>query len=299
MPLQGATAPTRDTQGVASLALGWVLHWAFSPHLPNPELEYIILCTHAKTTARTHTANVIMKSRAIVLHITKYNDEQLIADLLTENQGNLGMIVRISRSKRAAVRHTLFQPLAILDLEWEHRPKANLQRPKAVQVAWPLCSLPTAPYKLSIAMFVAEVLHHAIKQEPDSHTIFNYVLRSVQWLDVCQSGFANFHLVFLLRLTHFLGFMPNVEDAREGDYFDLRASCFTAQQPSHADFLAPRDAALVPKLMRMRYDTMRFFHFNGAERSRLLEYINLYYRLHVPNFPELKSLAVLKDLFAH
>ena len=29
MPLQGATAPTRDTQGAASLALGYVLHWAF------------------------------------------------------------------------------------------------------------------------------------------------------------------------------------------------------------------------------------------------------------------------------
>ena len=29
LPFQGATAPTRDTQGVASLALGYVLHWAF------------------------------------------------------------------------------------------------------------------------------------------------------------------------------------------------------------------------------------------------------------------------------
>ena len=29
LPLQGATAPTRDTQGAASLALGYVLHWAF------------------------------------------------------------------------------------------------------------------------------------------------------------------------------------------------------------------------------------------------------------------------------
>nr|DAT33832.1 MAG TPA: hypothetical protein [Caudoviricetes sp.] len=37
MPLQGATAPTRDTQGVASLALGYVLHWAFSPPLLNPK----------------------------------------------------------------------------------------------------------------------------------------------------------------------------------------------------------------------------------------------------------------------
>ena len=37
--LQGATAPTRDTQGVASLALGYVLHWAFSPPLLNPKLQ--------------------------------------------------------------------------------------------------------------------------------------------------------------------------------------------------------------------------------------------------------------------
>ncbi|WP_337419124.1 hypothetical protein, partial [Prevotellamassilia timonensis] len=40
LPLQGATAPTRDTQGVASLALGYVLHWAFSPPLINPEIEF-------------------------------------------------------------------------------------------------------------------------------------------------------------------------------------------------------------------------------------------------------------------
>ena len=39
LPFQGATAPTRDTQGVASLALGYVFHWAFSPPLLNPKLE--------------------------------------------------------------------------------------------------------------------------------------------------------------------------------------------------------------------------------------------------------------------
>ena len=31
----------RKTQGVASLALGWVLHWAFSPRLLNPKLELL------------------------------------------------------------------------------------------------------------------------------------------------------------------------------------------------------------------------------------------------------------------
>ena len=31
----------RKPQGVASLALGYVLHWAFSPSLLNPKLQYI------------------------------------------------------------------------------------------------------------------------------------------------------------------------------------------------------------------------------------------------------------------
>ena len=54
LPFQGATAPTRDTQGVASLALGYVLHWAFSPPLLNPKLQYIIVSGKAQIYERTH-----------------------------------------------------------------------------------------------------------------------------------------------------------------------------------------------------------------------------------------------------
>lgn len=238
-----------------------------------------------------------MRSNAIVLNVVKYNDEHFIANLLTEQQGCVGMLVRISRAKRTAVRHALFQPLAVLSVEWQERPRAELQRPTAANTLLNLSTVPYDPYKGAMALFLAEFLYHAVKSEPDHQSIFTYVLRSIEWLDACETGFASFHLMFLLRLTRFLGFMPNVETAQPGYYFDLRSSDFTAEQPLHPDFLEPRDAALVPLLMRMRYDNMRFFKFSGADRSRMLEYINLYYRLHLPNFPELKSLAVLKELF--
>ena len=39
LPFQGATALTRKPPGVASLALGYVHHWAFSPSLLNPKLQ--------------------------------------------------------------------------------------------------------------------------------------------------------------------------------------------------------------------------------------------------------------------
>ena len=40
LPLQGVnTMAIRNTQGVASLALGYVLHWVFSPHLLNTKVK--------------------------------------------------------------------------------------------------------------------------------------------------------------------------------------------------------------------------------------------------------------------
>ena len=238
-----------------------------------------------------------MKSQAIVLRSIKYNDETLIVHLLTAEMGCVGMAVRVSRSRRAAVRHTLFQPLAVLDVEWERRPKAGLQRPKNAAVALPLVSLPYDPYKSAIALFLAEFLYYALRSEPQGRSLFDYVSHSVAWLDACARSFSNFHLVFLLRLTRFLGFLPNVEDFTPGAWFDLRSASFVARQPLHPDCLCPADAALVPKLLRMRYDTMHVFRFSGEERSRLLEQINRFYSLHLPNFPQLNSLAVLRALF--
>lgn len=238
-----------------------------------------------------------MKSQAIVLRTLRYGDDALIAHLFTQQCGCVPMLVRVSRSRKAAVRHTLFQPLSVLDVEWTDRPRASLQRPRSVQAALPFSSLPYDAHKAAIALFLAEFLYHAVRSEPQAGPLFEYVVRSIEWLDACPTGFANFHLVFLLRLTRFLGFMPDVRAYRAGDWFDLRASCFVHEQPAHADFLSPTDAALVPKLMRMRYETMRFFRFNGSERSRLLQRINDYYRLHLPDFPELRSLSVLHDIF--
>ena len=42
LPFQGVTNERALTQGVASLALGYVHHWAFSPSLLNPKLQILI-----------------------------------------------------------------------------------------------------------------------------------------------------------------------------------------------------------------------------------------------------------------
>ena len=51
-------------------------------------------------------------------------------------------------------------------------------------------------------------------------------------------------------------------------------------------------------MMRMDYATMHLFRLSRGERNRMVEVIIRYYRIHLPGFPEPRSLAVLRELFA-
>jgi DNA repair protein RecO (recombination protein O) len=59
----------------------------------------------------------------------------------------------------------------------------------------------------------------------------------------------------------------------------------------------PQAAALIQLLMRMDFVSMHLFRLSRADRNRILELLILYYRLHIPQFPELRSLSVLQELF--
>lgn len=241
---------------------------------------------------------MIQNTQGIVLRTLKYSDTSLIADVYTEVQGRASFLVPVPRSRRTLVRPSLFQPLALVEVEADFRPNVSLFKVKEARSAYPFSSLPYDPYKSSIALFLSEFLCRALREEAENRPLFAYLQHSVVWLDECRSGFANFHLVFLMRLSRFLGLYPNLENYHPGDYFDLQNACFTSLRPQgHANYIGPEEASRLQQLMRMNYATMHLFAMNRAERARCLGVINDYYRLHLPGFPELKSLEVLKEIF--
>lgn len=238
------------------------------------------------------------KLTGIVLHSLKYNDTSNIVDIYTEQGGRASFLVKIPRTRKSGVRSVLFQPLAIVELEADVRPTNNLHRIREAKSLYPFRSLPYHPYKSSIAMFLAEFLYRALKEEAPNEPLFAYLMHSIRWLDECEERpFSNFHLVFLMRLSRFLGLYPNVDDYMEGCYFDMLNANFTPLMPKSGSFLKPDEAARIRLLLRMNYETMHLFAMSRAERGRCLTVINDYYRLHLPDFPILKSLDVLKELF--
>ena len=237
------------------------------------------------------------KTQAIVLHAIKYGETRLIVDMFTKVFGRQAFIVSIPKTPKGKVKKQFFQPLTILEIETDIRPRQQLQKLHDVRLAAPFASIPFEPDKLAISLFVAEFLYYALRSEQRNELLYEYLENSIVWLDGQQSSFANFHLVFLLRLTRFLGFYPNLDDYKDGDYFDLRESVFMPMPPVHRDFLHPEEAQKVQLMMRMDFPTMHLFRMSHQERNRLLELSLKYYRLHLPDFPEMKSIEVLQALY--
>lgn len=238
-----------------------------------------------------------MKTPALVLSTVNYGDRQLIVDLLTRQAGRQSFIVRLSQSPHGRVHRRLFQPLTLLDADFTLRPNRTLQRFSEVRMARPWTSLTANPYKMPLVFFVAEFLRHATRDEQDVSTLFDYVVDSVEWLDMASEGYANFHLVFMIRLSMFLGFFPNLESYEPGACFDLRSGCFSTTVPPHPDYIQADEAEAMVGLMRLSFTTMRLFRMSREQRNRCVDVILDFYRLHIPAFPELKTLGVVRELF--
>ncbi len=240
---------------------------------------------------------MLTKTQAIVLHSIKYGETRLIVDMFTRTHGRQSFIVSIPKTQKGKVKKQFFQPLSLLEIESDIRPRLQLQKISEVRLVVPFASIPFEPDKLTISLFVAEFLYYALRSEQQNELLYDYLVNSILWLDGQQSKFANFHLVFLLRMTRFLGFYPNLDDYEAGDYFDLRESVFLKMPPVHRDFLSPDEAQKVQLMMRMDFPTMHLFRMSHQERNRLLDVSLKYYRLHLPDFPELKSIEVLQALY--
>ena len=117
------------------------------------------------------------------------------------------------------------------------------------------------------------------------------------WYDAARVASADFQLVFMIRVSKFLGFYPNVDDYADGDFFDLRGGLFTHYPPTDKEFLGSEEARNIRNLMRMSASNMHLFRFSRVQRNNVIEVLLRFYTLHIPDFHALKSWDVLRGVF--
>ena len=237
------------------------------------------------------------KTRGVILHNRPYSDAYSIVLTYTEEFGPVSYLVARSKGKKTTVSKTLFHPLAVLDLEADHQNLKEIHRIREAKPHFPLLNLLQNPVKASVSIFLAEFLSRILREVHPNKALFDYLSQSIRILDLSEENYANFHLSFMVNLTSFMGFHPNAEAYSSHAFFDMQNGVFVSCKPFSPYFLNPDESRFLYRLLRINYDNMGAFRFTGNDRRLIIDRILEYYRIHLSNFPEIKSLDVLREVF--
>lgn len=238
---------------------------------------------------------MVVTTKAIVISSVKYGDSDLIVKLYTEVGLKSYLLKRILKSKKGKLKTAYFQPLTQLEIVASHNDKGNLNYIKEAKVFYAYQTLATSIIKQTIAIFLSEVLSKSLNEEEANLKLYKYLETSLIWLDV-NDNISNFHLLFLLKLSKYLGFYPDKENSNF-QYFDLQEACFTPIKPVNT-FIQDKELNYFKQLLGINFDALHVMRLNAIERQRILEILLHYFELHLPVFKKPQSLSILKTIFA-
>lgn len=237
-----------------------------------------------------------IKTKAIVISNLKYGEADVIAKCFTLEKGLVSYMLKgIRKSKRGKLRMSMFQQLSLLDIEAFHKDNKNLQYLKEVKVSYPYQSLQSNIYKSTMVMFLAEVLKSCIQEEERNEALFYFLEDSFIALDKAES-ISNFHLHFIVKLTQFLGFYPDNQSI-DFPFFDMLNGVFQLKEYNTYSFNNSNSELLKEFMKNSESDHTHQIKLNQDRRKSFLDFMMLYYELHLQGFRKPKSLEVLQQIF--
>ena len=217
------------------------------------------------------------KTKGIVLNFIKFKESSIICKIYTESFGLQSYIVNGVRSSNKT-KMSLFQPLTILDLVVYNKSSVNIQRLKEMKIDVIYMTNHTDIKKISVCIFLSELLSKILSNEPNQNEKFNFLYNSFLIYDGLEKNIKNFHIQFLLKLTKFFGFQISDSSQITKAYLNKK---------EQNDF--------VMDCISMDYNSQ--IHSNYSERNDVLNSLIIYFSQSLGINIKLKSLQVLKEVF--
>lgn len=239
---------------------------------------------------------MLHKTRGIVFKSTDYGESSVIVQIFTEKFGLQSYIINGVKKPRAKISRNMLQPLHLLDLVVYYKSTGQVQRISELRNSPVLQSIPYNVIKSSIALFLNEVLYKSVKQQSADENLFDFIFNAIEWLDNQTEGLANFHLLFLTRLTRYLGFYP--DQAVSADYFDMKNGVFSKYKPEGFSYLSPPHTQNFYSLLQCSFENLGQLKFSNDERRYLVQKLLEYYALHIESFGNIHSHEILEEVLS-
>lgn len=239
---------------------------------------------------------MLSKTELIVLSKVKYGDYDLIVKAYSKNRGAISYIIKggLKSSKANRAKSVYFQPLMQLYAEENYNPSKSLHYLKDIKPTYVYKTLHTNIYKSSIVLFLSEFLANVLNEEEENIDLYNYIQTALRYLD-SEADFANFHLLFILKLSRYLGFQPDTPN-ENSNYFNLVTGFFEENSEGRYS-VSGKNLTLLKSLLGINFDTLTSVRLNATERHDFLSMLLVYFELHLEGFKKPKSLSILREIF--
>ncbi len=233
-------------------------------------------------------------TRAIILKKVLYAGSSAIVTAYTEQYGVLSFMVR-GLGKKGGKSATV-QPLSLVEIEFNHKPSKQVQTLTHISLCEHSSSVFENPYKITVALFLSEILFKTLREESPDSALFQYLFGAIQIFGEDQFS-ADFHLIFLNKLTRFFGFAPQGEFSLEDPYFDLLHGLFVSTRTGSTHTLSRSQSEEFSTLFSLNFEDEKPRWTNETRRQNLQALIT-YYRLHLDGMGQIKSLPILEEIFS-
>ena len=221
---------------------------------------------------------MVSKTNGIVLNYIKYKETSIISKIYTKEFGLKSYLINGVRTKKGKFNISSFQPLSLLELVVYENKNSQIGRIKELKFDKIYFTNHHVQKKISICLFISEVLLKLITfQVPDKNQ-FNFVRNSLIELDKIVDNYENFHIIFLIKFSKYLGFeISNISDF------------------SNIKFESELVISFLSEIIISEYSSN--IKSTSSVRNKALEIITVYFREKTELNINFNSNRILKNIF--
>lgn len=238
---------------------------------------------------------MLVTTKGIVVHKTKFSDNSLIVNIFTEKFGLRSFMVKGAFSKKSKFRYALFSPLALLEITFDLR-NSDLLFLKDIHTCYHYSRVPFDIVRNSILLFYNELIYKTVYQFHEDPLLFRYVEEQVKALDAEELSTGDVHIHFMVGLLRVLGVGVVNNYDNENRYFFMQDSQFQSCYFENEEYLTAEASAYFSQLLNHEMSDSCKFVVDKKIRMELLYFLVRYFRFHIPGFKMSDSLQILAEI---
>lgn len=238
---------------------------------------------------------MLTETQGIVLNHVRFSENDLIVRILTEKKGLLSFLIKSGQKNKKKY----LQQLMVVNISFNYKSNKNLNYIKNIELKSIPNKILISHRKRNTVLFLCEILSRCVKESNEDRYMYNFIEKSISWLnsDFCSGKF--FDLWFLINLTKFLGVYPdfsNIEKKFNYVFVPEKGHFILNYNHEYDNSWTPEMSKLLYDFLCVKIEDLENFSLSYDEYKIFIENILNYYSIHVSNFNYEKLVSVYSEL---